>query len=245
MRVAITRFRAAVSFFSPMTADADRIRIKQEIGWLNASLGVMRDSDVVVDYARRKRYRKWAKHRAGPNVVARQMRDRQRLARCLRSVRFQRLVAQLSGWIASGPWLLHSRQRKPAKPLTAFCIDRLERWRKRLARKGHDLETADASRRHRVRILAKRYRYILEALTDLGVVRDQDAVRRARKSAERLQRALGDLRDLERFARVNSRSPNADGGQGEHRPPGYRQKRRKLLVAARTACRRLRHAGAR
>src|SRR4029434_4777431 len=56
IRVAITRLRAAVAFFAPIVVDAEWLRLKKEIAWLNGPLGAARDSDVVVEYARRKRY---------------------------------------------------------------------------------------------------------------------------------------------------------------------------------------------
>src|SRR5436309_13160366 len=65
IRVAFTRFRAAVSFFAPMTADAEWRHLKKEIAWLNASLGAARDSDVMVAYSRRKRYRACVQRRTG------------------------------------------------------------------------------------------------------------------------------------------------------------------------------------
>ncbi len=70
IRVAITRLRAAVAFFAPIVVDAEWLRLKKEIAWLNGSLGAARDSDVVVEYARRKRYRAWAQHMIGEQLDA-------------------------------------------------------------------------------------------------------------------------------------------------------------------------------
>ena len=42
IRVAITRLRAAVSFFAPIAVDAEWLRLKREIAWLNVSLGAGR-----------------------------------------------------------------------------------------------------------------------------------------------------------------------------------------------------------
>src|SRR3954464_2061691 len=56
IRVAITRLRAAVAFFTPIVVDAEWAAWKEEIACLNGPLGASRDSDVVVEYARRKRY---------------------------------------------------------------------------------------------------------------------------------------------------------------------------------------------
>ena len=79
IRVAITRLRAAVAFFAPIVVDAEWLRLKKEIAWLNGPLGAARDSDVVVEYARRKRYRAWAQRMIGEQLEKRQTRDHRRL----------------------------------------------------------------------------------------------------------------------------------------------------------------------
>ena len=99
IRVAITRLRAAVAFFASIVVDAEWLRLKKEIAWLNGPLGAARDYDVVMEYARRKRYRAWAQRMIGEQIDERQTQDHRRLVRCLRSVRTQRLVAAMTGWI--------------------------------------------------------------------------------------------------------------------------------------------------
>ena len=79
IRVAITRLRAAVAFFAPIVVDAEWLRLKKEIAWLNGSLGAARDSDVVVEYARRKRYCAWAQRMIGEQLEKSQTRDHRRL----------------------------------------------------------------------------------------------------------------------------------------------------------------------
>jgi CHAD domain-containing protein len=233
IRVAITRLRAAVSFFASITADAEWRRLKKEIAWLNTSLSAARDSDVVVEYAHRKRYRAWAHDTAPQYLDAHQTRDRRRLSRCLHSMRFQDLVEAMSSWIERGPWRLRwerDNRRKPKKPLKAYSRRQLNCWRRRLINKGRQLETLGASRRHRLRIRAKRFRYMLEALTNTVPVFGRDEFRHVHGPARRLQRALGDLRDLKRFAKLGR--PAKGGGTGKKRPPGYRRRRKKLLGAA-------------
>ena len=61
MRIELTRLRAAVLFFSPMTDDDSWPGINKELRWLNSAPGKARDHDVTANYARRKRYRRWAK----------------------------------------------------------------------------------------------------------------------------------------------------------------------------------------
>src|ERR1700736_1018179 len=41
MRIALTRLRTAILFFSPMVADPQRTRIRGELKWLNTHLGVV------------------------------------------------------------------------------------------------------------------------------------------------------------------------------------------------------------
>ena len=225
IRVAITRLRAAVSFFAPMTVDAEWLRLKKEMAWLNGSLGAARDTDVALDYAGRARYRVWAQGRIGQDLDERRLRDHRRLVRCLRSLRFQRLIEALSDWIGRGPWVARWKKaalRKPTEPLRSHSKHKLDRWHKRLIRKGRRIETMDPSGRHRLRIKAKRLRYMLEVLTDIVPVSEHGEFRRMHWPAKRLQRVLGDLRDLERFGRLGAISaPPEDGKQSDRRPPGY------------------------
>jgi len=244
IRVAITRLRAAVAFFAPIVVDAKWLRLKQEIAWLNGSLGAARDSDVAVEYARRKRYRAWGQRMIGAQLDESQTRDHRRLVRCLRSVRTQRLIAALAGWIRQGPWLARYKRRKHAEALQPYCARELNRWHERLVRKGRHLKTLDASRRHRLRIKAKRFRYMLEALTEIVVLRGRDEFHHLHRPAKRLQRALGDMRDLERFAGLADGSPQVENGErGKKHPPGYRRQREKLLGVAVVAHSDLKHAG--
>jgi CHAD domain-containing protein len=61
IRIELTRLRGAVHFFSPMTTDESWPGINKELHWLNSALGKARDRDVTMNYALRKRYRRWAK----------------------------------------------------------------------------------------------------------------------------------------------------------------------------------------
>jgi CHAD domain-containing protein len=243
IRVAITRLRAAVAFFASIVVDAKWPRLKKEIAWLNGSLGAARDSDVAVEYARRKRYRAWGQRMIGAQLDESQTRDHRRLVRCLRSVRTQRLIAALAGWIRQGPWLARYQRRKHAEALQPYCARELHRWHERLVRKGQHLKTLGASRRHRLRIKAKRFRYMLEALTETVDLGGRNEWRHLHRPAKRMQRALGDMRDLERFAGYAGGSPQAvNGKRGRKHPPGYRYQREKLLGVAVAAHRDLKHA---
>jgi CHAD domain-containing protein len=190
IRVAMTRLRAAVAFFAPITVDAEWLRLKKEIAWLNTSLSAARDSDVVVDYSRHRRYRLWAQGATGESLDQRQLRDHRELVRCLRSARFRRLIAVLADWISHGSWLARWTRRKDKAPLEVYSAHELDRWCKRLVRKGRDLKTLGPSRRHRLRIKIKRFRYMLEALTETVAVWRRDEFRHLHRPAKRLQRAV-------------------------------------------------------
>ena len=246
IRVAITRLRAAVAFFAPIVVDAEWLRLKKEIAWLNGPLGAARDSDVVMEYARRKRYRAWAQRMIGERLDQRQMQDHRRLVRCLRSVRTQRL--RRGTWRAGSgkdPGWRAISGGSDAEALQSYCARELDRWHERLVRKGRHLKTLGASRRHRLRIKAKRFRYMLEALTETVALLGRGEFHHLHRPAKRLQRALGDMRDLERFAGLAGGSPQAENGKrGKKHPPGYRHRREKLLGDAIAAHRDLKHAGA-
>jgi CHAD domain-containing protein len=239
IRVAITRLRAAVSFFAPVAVDAEWLRLRREIAWLNVSLGAARDSDVMTEYASRRRYQAWAGSAIGPDLDRRRTQDHRRLVRCLRAARARRLIEALSIWTRQGPWLARFEaavRRGDAEPLQTYCERELDRRRERLISKGRHLSRLSAARRHRLRIRAKRFRYMLEALTAIVAIRSRAEVRQLHSAAKRLQRTLGDLRDLKRFAGL---SPS-----DRRRPPGYRRQRDKLKSAAIRAWRDLKQAEA-
>ncbi|OCK60579.1 CHAD domain-containing protein [Bradyrhizobium sp. LMTR 3] len=244
IRVAITRLRAAVAFFAPIVVDAEWLRLKKEIAWLNGSLGATRDSDVLVEYARRKRYRGWAAHNI-KQVDQRQTRDHRRLVRCLRTVRTRRLISAIADWIRQGGWLARCKRNKEAEALQVYCARELNRWHERLIRRGRHLKALGESRRHRLRIRVKRFRYMLEALTETVALQSRGELHHLHRPAKRMQRALGDLRDLKRFAGLASRSPRAENGKrSKVSPPGYRHRREELLGAAIASYRELKHARA-
>ena len=86
---------------------------------------------------------------------------------------------------------------------------------------------------------------MLEALTETVALWGRGKFRHLHRPAKRLQRALGDMRDLERFADLAGGLPQAENGKrGSKHPPGYRHRREKLLDAAIAAHRDLKHAEA-
>src|SRR5947209_2116386 len=49
MRIALTHLRTGILFFSPMLAHSQQTKITDELKWLNAELGAVRDLDVAIE----------------------------------------------------------------------------------------------------------------------------------------------------------------------------------------------------
>ena len=218
MRIELTKLRAMVRFFSPMMNDEAWPRLKKELRWLNSSLGKARDHDVTMNYAQRKRYRSWAK--AVARSLARAMEKNHRtLAKKLGSDRYEELILALKHWIAAGPWLSNRLPFRSAR-LEVFSSARLRDWSAAISRKGRKLGALRRQQLHRVRIRAKHYRYCIDALQELGI-NIKPANLAFCETAKQMHRALGDLRDLNRLRLVR-----------RGRPPGYRERKKRLLQRA-------------
>ena len=224
MRIELTRLRAAVLFFVPMTDDDAWPQINEELQWLNSALGKARDHDVTARYAGQKRYRRWAKSSRRAMQRAQRKVDR-RLNEKLASHRYARLMATVDHWIADGPWLQSGRSIR-SEHVDAHAQARLQAWRQAISREGRHVRLLHRKQLHRLRIRCKRYRYVVAALQGLGVTIARQELKFT-EIAKRVHAALGDLRDLKRLRRV-----------AHNKPPGYRKSKRKLLQRAEKLLRR-------
>jgi CHAD domain-containing protein len=196
MRVAVTRLRTAISFFSPMVAGPQRTRIRDELKWLNAHLGVVRDLDVAIERLReigqqrpQTDYRSWNRERA---------QSQRHLARVLRSVRYQRLVKSISVWVEKGSWSTKAGKRAAAQracPIAEYSARKLARWQEKLIKKSRKLREFGTKKRHRLRLLNKKLNYAIESVADLishhEISKHQATVKYLRKA----QKSLGQLND--------------------------------------------------
>jgi CHAD domain-containing protein len=197
MRIALTRLRTAIVFFSPMVADTERERTRHELKWLNGQLGVVRDLDVAIkrletvnerpkasDYARSLNEKSTDMHR--------------NLARALRSARYRQLFASTSDWIENGPWSIRKTKqaaKQRACPIAEYSTTKLAWWQKRLLKKSRKLLKMNAEKRHQLRLLNKKLSYSIECVEELfsdGRFREQET---ALKHLRKAQRSLGQLND--------------------------------------------------
>src|SRR6476660_3136799 len=138
MRIALTRLRTAIVFFSPMVDDPERARIRDELKWLNSQLRTVRDLDVAIERLKAasgerpqaiSHYQQWNEKRADSH---------RHLARALRSARYRRLVEGMFGWVANGPWSIkEGKQAKQerATPIAAYSTRKLTQWEEKILKK--------------------------------------------------------------------------------------------------------------
>ncbi len=198
MRIALTHLRTAISFFSPMVTDAKRTRVRAELKWLNAHLGVVRDLDVAIERLKaidkrrpnaKPHYRDWTAKRAEIH------RD---LARALRSVRYQRLIKSTSDWVERGPWSTRKGKQAAlnrAAPLATYSLSKLARWQEKLLKKSRKLPMMGTKKRHRLRLLNKKMSASIESLEYLIPVRNFSRQQTALKHLHKAQKSLGQLND--------------------------------------------------
>ncbi len=230
MRMALTRLRSAISFFSPVATDSERARIKKELKWLNSHLGAARDMDVMIE-------RLEENHKPPPPVVEEQWsleekctESHRRLTRTLRSTRYRRLIENTHHWIESGPWsTTQGKQASEARtsPIAAYGTQKLTRWRKKLLKKSRKLCDMGPKKRHRLRLANKKLFYSTEFLEDVFPDQRVSRQRPALKHLGKAQKSLGQLND-----NANSRSFASDLERGgiETHFQFFGPKRQKRLI---------------
>jgi CHAD domain-containing protein len=228
MRVAITRLRTAISFFSPMVAGPQRTRIRDELKWLNAHLGAVRDLDVAIERLKKidkqrppADYRPWEKERAA---------SQRHLARVLQSVRYRRLIKSASDWVERGSWSTKAGKQaatQRACPIAEYSMRKLTRWRKKLIKKSRRLRDFDIRKLHRLRLTNKKLHYAIESVADLvsnhEISKQQATVKYLRKA----QKYLGQLND---DARGQSLAATVGQGGAQAAEPFLSPKREKRLI---------------
>jgi len=191
LRVATRRLRAALRFFAPVLPERFVENVRREIQWLAATIGAVRDLDVLgqVVAARAPRLDPDVRSALGP--VAIYIHDRRAAAHAalvaaLDSARCRRLLDRLAEFSESMP------PRRSQEPLGAVAPTLLRPLLRALLSAGRrigDNPTAEAL--HRLRVRGKRLRYALETLRGLGGKSVDKMLRRL----VALQDVLGDHQD--------------------------------------------------
>jgi CHAD domain-containing protein len=233
MRIALMRLRTIIAFFSPMVAGPQQALLADELKWLNAHLGAVRDLDVAIERLKaikprpQAAYRSWSRERA----------EAQRhLTRALRSVKYQRLIKSISLWIQKGSWSTKTGRQaanERACPVSEYGARKLMQWWEKLIKKSRKLREIGAKKRHRVRLLNKRLNYAIEAIADLVSESEISRLQATLKLLRKAQRSLGQLND---DARCRSLAATlGQGGAGVSRMflgPGHEKRLIRTAAAA-------------
>lgn len=198
-RVAVRRSRALVSELGHVFEKRALKPWRDELGWLGRVSGPVRDLDVLLD--------EWNRVVAGVASDAR-MEELRLAAKARRGQAFDALVAALATAryhriVERWPAFLQA-QRQALEPAVGTIDAEVERrvWRRyrRVVKRGRALDAnSPAADFHRVRIQAKKLRYLLEVFRSLW---SGDDVRAAIKALKKFQDRLGEFNDAEVHAEL-------------------------------------------
>ncbi len=203
-RVALRRLRAAISLFSDMLPDWQTSDLKAKIKWLTRELAPARELDVFI---RRvvKPVATGKPDAPGMTNLTRGLRRRRahafaRAHAAVESQEFRTLVLEIAEWIEQGEWTRNADDNLPAlrdRPIASAALDKLRRRRKKIIKKGRQLDVLGKQDRHELRIRIKKLRYAAEFFA--GAFPGKKAGRRREQFVDRLEKlqdALGELNDI-------------------------------------------------
>lgn len=171
MRVGLRRLRSALDLFAPVIPAYDGL--DQELRWIAGELGAARDWEVLAGTTLENAETNGSAGEIQPVRHACEqiaVNNRQLAAAAVESVRYTRLVLQLTLWLDCKGWrdaLSEQRRDALARPARPFAIEVLRRRHKKLIKRGKGLATLDDHSRHRARIAAKKVRYATEFFASL------------------------------------------------------------------------------
>ena len=226
MRVGVRRLRAILrasrAFFDARCVG----RLRSELDWLGAQLGLVRDVDVLHAYLHpRLAVLEGSQHRAGQRVLRRLAADRARaragLNEALDSPRYPRILQQLETFLARPP---------AAAPDVSLPDVAATEW-KRLRKAVQKLPgRPSVDELHAVRIKVKRARYAAELARAAAGARGRRFVAQAKK----LQDILGDLQDavvIEQYLHDAIDHTEPAQALGKHLVKRQRKRRKKARAA--------------
>lgn len=194
-RVAIRRYRAALWTFRNVMAKATYGWVKDELRWMQQSLGPARDWDV---FARLTVDPLIARFPDDPGLPAiRKAADQERdkgydtATAALADPRWTRLILRLEIWIANEDWAADGEKELRA-PATDLAVAALTKRSKQLRKLGGKKCDRPAPELHRVRVAAKKLRYLTEFF---GPMFDETTARGYADKLTGVQDVLGALND--------------------------------------------------
>jgi triphosphatase len=145
---------------------------------------------------------------------AERLRARQAAVEALNSERGRIFLLDLAVWIEDGRWQ-HQPSSITGEPIQGFAGRRLKKRYEKLVRQGADLANLAPGPRHKVRIKAKELRYMAEFFVDVpGATKDRKRLKKLIACCEKLQSALGAIRDAEAMAEFLESTVGNDAAAG-------------------------------
>ncbi len=198
-RVGVRRTRAALTQLKGVYPKHVQDHFSKEFQWLGAKTGPPRDIDVYVlkipEY--RAALHPGAKKDLEPLVHLLREKKRvehQRLRRCLRSKRFNRLLDDWGEFLDT-PTVLDSDLLNGRRPIRELASERVWRAFNKVLRKGGEItRVTPAKALHRLRINCKKLRYLITFFQSLY---PEKALNSIIMELKQLQDHLGDFNDLQ------------------------------------------------
>ncbi|KDR37580.1 metal-chelation protein CHAD [Caballeronia glathei] len=198
MRVGLRRLRSALDPFEGQIAAP--AGLQEELRWIAGELGGARDWEVLAGSTLKQAFEPVSDERDAVSFrqAAKEMatENRARAASAVDSVRYTRLVLEVTRWVETSGWREgrtdEERQALNA-PVKKFASKALYRRHKKLISRRRNLAELDDESRHRARIAAKKLRYAAEFFASLYSKR---AVAHYTSALSELQDDLGWRNDM-------------------------------------------------
>lgn len=197
-RIALRRLRAALRLFKAVVEDDAYQRLDEGLKWISHIFGGARDLDVFQEESFQPRARDGAipGARALANLTnGERQRAHEQINAALSSSRLRLLLVDLMNWIEDGDWLRGDR-KKVEEPIGRFARRALKKRLRKFTRRARDLAELDPAGQHKVRIRAKKLRYMAGFFKPAArLVAKPKALRNLLAELEQMQNCLGKLHD--------------------------------------------------
>jgi CHAD domain-containing protein len=199
-RIAIRRLRAGLQLFRPVASDDAYQGLVDELKWLSDLFGDARDLDVFQEET----FLPAAEDAglAGGKELAEYTETKRNAAHdavnaAVKSERLRVCLVDFFRWMEEGNWR-QGTSAKPQKSVEDFARAALKKRRKELVKQAAKLADLDPRSRHKIRIKAKKLRYMVEFFKTLPKIADKPKVlTRFLRCLEELQMRLGKVHDAE------------------------------------------------
>lgn len=198
-RIAIRRLRATFTFFKRFASDEKFVFLAQELKWICDLFGEARDLDVFHStvFAVHAKDDVVGVEKLAAEVEMRRRDAYQRLIAALASARLRELRLDIAQWLDIGDWRTAAADVARGgrdEQIEIFAARELRRRGRKLLKNAVHLNEIDDSARHRVRIAAKKLRYMAEFFQPLFAAHNAHYEKFCRR-LEALQTTLGELND--------------------------------------------------